>query len=361
MPTIRLQQLRKQFGDFLAVNDLTIEFASDTLTCLLGPSGCGKTTLLRMIVGLETPTRGRILFGERDVTNLTPRRRNIAMVFQYPVMYQTLTVAENIRLPLENDRRMSESERARRVDEVLEVLGLSREANLRIGDLDSGRRQKVAVGRAAARGCEIILLDEPTTNVDPNAKLQLIRAFKEFTRRLQRTIIYVTHDQTEAMTLADHIALMKDGSILQCAPPRQLYNAPKDEFGGWFLGNPGMNFIRYRSASRATRIRVDLFAKPIAAPPVCAGELVLGIRPEHIRLHLENTPNAVPATALAKAIGIGGQYLFTFRVGNERIKVKADPVTAAQVRQHAFLEFPLDRVVFFANGERIDFGARYAE
>jgi ABC-type sugar transport system ATPase subunit len=186
------------------------------------------------------------------------------MVFQYPVMYPTLSVAENIEEPLRHDRRVSTSERAKRVDEMLDVLDMRPLRHAMIGELNTGLRQKVAVGRAVARQAEVVLFDEPTTNIEVDAKLQLIRAIKAVTERLRQTIVYVTHDQTEAMTLADSIALMEKGRIVQQDAPRALYAAPRTRFAGWFLGNPGMNYLA--AEVRDGAVHADALTAPVPLP-----------------------------------------------------------------------------------------------
>ncbi|MDQ2803780.1 MAG: ABC transporter ATP-binding protein [Pseudomonadota bacterium] len=352
MPDIRLRGLTRRYGDIVAVNDVTMTFPEATVTCLLGPSGCGKTTLMRMIAGLETPTSGTIAFGERDVTRLPTRKRDVGMVFQYPVMYRTATVQENIELALQHDRSFAHADRRRRVDEVLEVLRLSEQRHLLMAALDSGTRQKVAVGRAIARSCDVILFDEPTTNVEVNAKLALIRAFKEFRTRFRQTIIYVTHDQTEAMTLADQIALMRDGVISQCSPPRALYDRPDSEFGGWFLGNPGMNFLEPSGECDGALV-FDVFAHPLAVPGGAKGSLRAGIRPEYVGVRPAGAPGAVPARLLRRAITIGGQYLLTLAVGGSRLKAKIAPDAAAALSAQLAIECPLEHVVLFRDGVRL--------
>lgn len=352
MAEIQLERLTKKFDDFVAVDDISVTFEQNTVTCLLGPSGCGKTTLMRMVAGLETPSAGRILHGGRDVTLLRPSQRNLGMVFQYPVMYPTLSVAENIALPLKHDRSVSATERDRRVTEVLDILQMRDLAGAFIEDLDSGGRQKVAVGRAVARHSDIILFDEPTTNVEVNAKLQLIRAFKEVARRLRQTIIYVTHDQTEAMTLADRIALMRDGRIVQYDPPRDLYADCTTEFGGWFLGNPGMNFWRC-ALDGAESVELPFWERPIPVPTDAKDELTLGIRPEQVRLHVRQVPGSIPGRVLSKAITIGGQYLFKVAVGEETVKAKVDASRGRDIGDAAFVECPLRQVAFFSGGERL--------
>src|SRR5215218_1302823 len=215
MSEIRVERLTKSFKELNAVDDVTFAFPESQVTCLLGPSGCGKTTLMRMIAGLEKPTKGEIFFGEQRVTKLKPSQRDIGMVFQYPVVYRGISVRRNIELPLLS-MKLDEIERKRRIDQVVEILNLQPSLDNDIIQLDNGTRQKVAVAREVARQPKIILFDEPITNVDAHSKLLLKRAFKELTRQLKQTIIYVTHDQTEAMTLADQIALMQEGKIVQC-------------------------------------------------------------------------------------------------------------------------------------------------
>ncbi|MEL7234542.1 MAG: ABC transporter ATP-binding protein, partial [Chloroflexota bacterium] len=241
---IRLEKLRREFGPTIAVDDITVTFPSASVTCLLGPSGCGKTTLMRMIAGLQEPTSGEIYFGDQNVTDLTPSQRNIGMVFQYPVVYRGMTLFGSVELPLKQER-INSKERKKRVTETLESLNLMDVAYERVAELDNATRQKAAVARAVARQPQIILFDEPITNVDVSAKVQLKRALKGLVKQHAQTIIYVTHDQTEAMTLADEIALMQSGKIIQRGRPRDIYNVPNSRFGGWFLGNPGMNFVDY--------------------------------------------------------------------------------------------------------------------
>jgi ABC-type sugar transport system ATPase subunit len=349
---IRLTSLSKRFGEMTAVADITMTFAEGTVTCLLGPSGCGKTTLLRMIAGLETPSTGSIHFGKRDVTRLPPRRRDVGMVFQYPVMYRPLSVQENITLALQSEHRLPSDQQRQRLNEVLEILQLTEHRNRYIGDLDSGTRQKVAVGRAIARSCDVILFDEPTTNVEVNAKLQLIRAFKQFRERFRQTIIYVTHDQTEAMTLADQIALMQDGRISQCTEPRRLYEQPDTEFGGWFLGNPGMNFVSPRG-ERDEGLIFDVLPMPVAKPAGPGIDVRLGIRPEYVRVLPSGTSGAVKAHVLRRSITIGGQLLLTLAVGKTRLKAKLAPERAHVSGNEVAIECPLQHAVFFRAGVRL--------
>jgi ABC-type sugar transport system ATPase subunit len=314
MTEIRLDALSKKFdGGVVACDELSLTFESGTTTCLLGPSGCGKTTLMRMIAGLEVPTSGRILFGEHDVTHSTTRARNLGMVFQYPVVYRGTSIRQNIALPLKHES-MTAAERDHRVEEILGLLGLEHIADTSVMRLDNATRQKVAVARAIARRAPVVLFDEPITNVDITAKLQLKRVLKELFTRLDQTVIYVTHDQTEAMTLADKIALMKDGRVEQLATPRDLYATSASVFAGWFLGNPGMNFV---PVDRSRRLVSDL----------CPGEVPaevasIGFRPEDVLIRGDQSAGWVSATLEHSAPSTGGQILATLRLDATTIKAK---------------------------------------
>ncbi|MEM7530987.1 MAG: ABC transporter ATP-binding protein [Chloroflexota bacterium] len=357
MLDIRLDTLRKEFdrGNVVAVRDISMTFPAGSTTCLLGPSGCGKTTLMRIIAGLESQTSGDVYFGDEKVTGYSTRKRNIGMVFQYPVVYRGISVSQNIELPLKEER-LSKAERQRRVDEVVDLLDMRDSVNRDISELDNGTRQKVAVARAVARQPRIILFDEPITNVDINAKLQLKRALKELFTRLNQTIIYVTHDQTEAMTLADQIALMKDGEIVQYAPPRTLYSSPDDVFGGWFLGNPGMNFIELDSVRSADSVQIPFFSDAVSLNGASGqSALTLGIRPEHVQVSNEQSSQAVQAQVRNKSIVIGGQYLLTLQAGEQRIKAKVPTMVGRTIEETVWVSLPANRIRFFdSNGYQPD-------
>ncbi|MGH2618515.1 MAG: ABC transporter ATP-binding protein, partial [Thermomicrobiales bacterium] len=362
MAEIRVEGLTKTFKHVVAVDDVTFAFPESEVTCLLGPSGCGKTTLMRMIAGLETPTRGEIFFGEQRVTRLKPSRRDVGMVFQYPVVYRGISVYRNIELPLQS-MKLSKPERARRVDEAIHLMGLGASANLDVSKLDNGTRQKVSVAREVARQPQFILFDEPITNVDAASKLQLKRSLKELTRSLSQTIIYVTHDQTEAMTLADQIALMEEGKIVQCAPPRELYNHPADRFGGWFLGNPGMVFFTasLSGGSHPRTLVSPLFPGPVSVDGAAAAgsDVTIGIRPEHIHVSTGDLVGSVPAILQRKTIQIGGQYLVALRIeglNTKAFKAKVAPSAGEQLPAsgQVRVELPLDQVTLFDSaGNRI--------
>jgi len=333
---IRLENLRKEFDDgaVVAVRDLNLTFKEGTTTCLLGPSGCGKTTLMRIIAGLDSPTKGRVFFGDEDVTERKTRDRDLGMVFQYPVVYRGATVRENIALPLRREN-LSQVDKDERVEELLVLIGLEDSADLDVTQLDSGTRQKVAVARAVSRHAPIILFDEPITNVDPDLKLQVKRTLRELFTRLNQTIIYVTHDQTEAMTLADEIALMKDGVIDQMAPPRVLYTEAASGFSGWFLGNPGMNFVSAVSHRDA--------AMAIVGGPLPDGVSSVGFRPENVEVKpSDTTDTGVPATVRHVAVVAGGQLLVSLRSGELDVKAKLPWNTKMDLQSGSDVKWSVD-------------------
>ncbi|MEK7422652.1 MAG: ABC transporter ATP-binding protein [Actinomycetota bacterium] len=348
MADIRLVGLGKEFdaGGVVAVRDLTLTFREGSTTCLLGPSGCGKTTLMRMIAGLEVPTTGKIFFGDEDVTRLETSKRNLGMVFQYPVVYRGATVREDIGLPLRVEK-LPAAHKAARVDEVIALLGLEEYANHPVDKLNSATRQKVAVARAVARQAPIILFDEPITNVDPDFKLQLKRTLRELFSRLNQTIIYVTHDQTEAMTLADDIALMRDGSIEQMAPPRDLYGRPESVFAGWFLGNPGMNFVPVESQPAV--------AAAVLGGAVPDGVTAVGFRPEDVLISSGGPQRgAVEATLGHVSLATGGQHLARLLHADLVVKAKLpwDSPVATTRGSQVWWSVPLEKVRAFDRHER---------
>jgi glycerol transport system ATP-binding protein len=252
---------------------------------LLGPSGCGKTTLLNIISGLVRPTRGRIMFDERDVTDRPTEARNIAQVFQFPVVYDTMTVRENLAFPLKN-RRVPHETVARRVDEIAALLGLTPVLGRKARNLAADMKQKISLGRGLVRAdVAAILFDEPLTVIDPQLKWQLRSTLKELHRTLDLTMIYVTHDQTEALTFADKVVVMHDGAVVQTGTPEELFVRPAHTFVGHFIGSPGMNVLPVRVEGRMAYVEGQAIALDRAYPELPQNQrLELGIRPEFVRL-----------------------------------------------------------------------------
>lgn len=226
-----------------ALKQIDYEWEDGGAYALLGPSGCGKTTLLNIISGLLTPSRGKIIFDDQDVTTLSPENRNIAQVFQFPVIYDTMTVAENLAFPLKN-RGVQSDEVKKRVSEMLETLDLTAKANRRAQGLTADDKQKISLGRGLVRyDVNAILFDEPLTVIDPHMKWQLRTKLKQLHEQFSHTMIYVTHDQTEALTFADKVVVMYEGEVVQIGTPQQLFDEPEHTFVGYFIGSPGMNIL----------------------------------------------------------------------------------------------------------------------
>ncbi len=356
MAEVRVEKLSKVYGSLKAVDDLDFSFEEGKVTCLLGPSGCGKTTLMRMIGGLEEPTTGRVFLDGRDVTDLPPKKRKIGMVFQYPVVYKGLTVYHDIELPLLR-MKLDTVEKEKRISRAMDILGLSGSAEVMSSELDSVMRQKVAVARAIASQPKILLFDEPMTNIDASSRLQFKHSFKELTRSLSQTIVYVTHDQTEAMTLADRIALMKDGKIVQCDTPRNIYNLPETEFGGWFLGSPGMNFMNMRTASLDGRRSLShpAFSGPIVLDEgFDLDEIKAGIRPEYIKVAADERLGWQKYPVRRKYLTIGGSYIVEFSMGEVALKCKVANEMGNTIGDSAYFCLPCEKIqIFTPEGKNI--------
>jgi glycerol transport system ATP-binding protein len=251
---------------------------------LLGPSGCGKTTLLNIISGLIAPSQGRILFGDEDVTDLPTAERNIAQVFQFPVIYDTMTVAENLAFPLRN-RRVPAADIKRRVDELIAMLGLGAKANRKARALTADEKQKISLGRGLVRSdVSAILLDEPLTVIDPHLKWELRSQLKHLHKRLGFTMIYVTHDQTEALTIADRVVVMYEGEVVQMGTPTELFERPAHTFVGYFIGSPGMNVLPCQIEGNRAVLGPDLTVPLGRAYGQPGSGTELGIRPEFVRI-----------------------------------------------------------------------------
>ena len=280
MAEIRLDHVSKRFGAVTAVDDVSLEVADGEFLVLVGPSGCGKSTLLRMIAGLEDVTEGEIWIGERDVTDFAPRTRDIAMVFQSYALYPHMSVRQNIGYGLKA-RRVPKPEIARRVDDVAGLLGLSELLDRRPAQLSGGQRQRVAMGRAIVRQPQAFLLDEPLSNLDAKLRVGMRASLAQLHQRLGVTTVYVTHDQTEAMTLGQRVAVMRGGKILQVDRPKELYERPNDLFIAAFIGSPAMNLVEAtvdEAGARFGQFHVSFGDE--GAPTGLPDRVVLGIRPE---------------------------------------------------------------------------------
>lgn len=310
MAEIRVESLRKQFGDFVAVQESTFTVAAGEFLVMLGPSGCGKTTTLRMIAGLELPTSGRILLDGEDVTFRRASERDIAFVFQLFALYPHMNVRQNIAFPLVAQGEPRPEIRLR-VDEAARLLRIDHLLDRPVSGLAGGDRQRVALGRAIVRRPKCFLMDEPLGTLDAELREIMVRELRELHNRIGATTVYVTHDQLEAMAMADKIAVMNHGVIEQFGTPQEIYARPASVYVADFMGSPPMNFIRFRGSTRAGSETVRLGALDIPVPRVgedrAEQDLVLGVRPEHIRL-------ADADTGSLRGVVYGVEYLGTTQI-----------------------------------------------
>jgi multiple sugar transport system ATP-binding protein len=294
MSGVSLEGIEKRFGDVVAVEHFSLDVADHEFLVLLGPSGCGKSTVLRMIAGLETPTGGTIRLGDRDVTDVEPKNRDIAMVFQSYALYPHMTVERNIEFPLKS-RKVPKEERATLVADAGRSLGLEELMRRKPAELSGGQRQRVALARAIVRRPQAFLMDEPLSNLDAKLRVQTRAELIELQRRLAATIIYVTHDQVEAMTMGERIAIMDKGVLQQVDPPQQVYDKPVNLFVARFIGNPPMNTVEGDLRGSGTDLVVGLDGATIPLPPDLAAaasaagaqRVVFGVRPEHLHIDAE--------------------------------------------------------------------------
>jgi multiple sugar transport system ATP-binding protein len=298
MGALSIQQVRKTYGPVEILKGIDIEIEAGEFLILVGPSGCGKSTLLSMIAGLDVPTTGRIHIGERDVTHLPSKDRDIAMVFQSYALYPNMNVAQNIAFGLEM-RKVPRPEREAAVQRVSKMLQIGHLLDRKPGQLSGGQRQRVAMGRALARDPKLFLFDEPLSNLDAKLRVEMRAEIKLLHQRTQTTTVYVTHDQVEAMTLGDRIAVMRDGQVEQFGTPDDIYARPATRFVAEFIGSPAMNLVTtQRGPGAVTAFGLSL---PVTVPQrdALAGastDLAYGVRPEDLGLAAPGAPASLPGT-----------------------------------------------------------------
>jgi multiple sugar transport system ATP-binding protein len=324
---VRCEHLVRQFAaGARAVDDVSLEVADGELLVLVGPSGCGKSTLLRIIAGLETPDSGTVSIGERDVTRMSPHERNVAMVFQDYALYPHMTVRRNLEFPL-RVRRDAADVRADKVARIASILGLESLLDRLPKELSGGQRQRVAMGRALVREPAVSLLDEPLSNLDAKLRSEVRAEIAELQRRTSTTMIYVTHDQVEAMTLGHRVAVLDRGVLQQVAPPDELYDDPANAFVAGFIGNPPMNLIPIDGVSEGlARVsgggaRIDVRETTTAGDDVAQAS-ILGIRPEGLKLADANDTSAFSATVDHVEL-LGHETLVHATIANTQIRVTA--------------------------------------
>lgn len=297
MATVTLTHITKRFGDFTAVKNLTMEFQDGKFTVLVGPSGCGKTTTLRMIAGLEKVTEGDIHIDGNLVNQIPPKDRDIAMVFQNYAIYPHMNVFDNMAFGL-TLRKLSKAEIKKKVHQAAALLGIEDKLKHKPKELSGGQRQRVAVGRAIVRNPKVFLFDEPLSNLDAKLRLQMRTELKQLHHQLMTTTIYVTHDQVEAMTMGDKIAVMKDGVIQQYASSKEIYDNPVNMFVAGFIGSPSMNFIPAKAVVEENRFRLNFEGFNLSLPPdkkhLLPPDIVVGIRPEDLSSSVSDAENTLP-------------------------------------------------------------------
>jgi multiple sugar transport system ATP-binding protein len=378
MATIALEQINKLYPNgFHAVKDLDLDVGDGEFMVLVGPSGCGKTTALRMVAGLEEISSGTLAIGGKVVNDVTPKDRDIAMVFQNYALYPHMSVADNIGFALKM-RKLSKAEIAAKVKETADILGLSDWLDRKPGQLSGGQRQRVAMGRAIVREPAVFLMDEPLSNLDAKLRVQMRAEVQRIQRRINVATMYVTHDQVEAMTMGDRVAVMRAGILQQVDSPQVLYDRPDNLFVAAFIGSPAMNLYEASITEGARSFRlgsqeIELPASVRAARPGLAGyagqKLVVGLRPEHLPAAINGAvgPTLVGEVDLIEALG--SELMVHFTVDARRVKAeglasadeeavteagegvaRVDPASPVKVGERATFAIKADGIQFFDSG-----------
>ncbi|MBO6757504.1 MAG: ABC transporter ATP-binding protein [Roseibium sp.] len=334
-----------------ALQQLDVEWEDGGAYALLGPSGCGKTTLLNIISGLLTPSHGHVLFDAEDVTGLAPDHRHIAQVFQFPVVYDTMTVYDNLAFPLRN-RGVAEADVDRRVREIADMIDLTETLGNRASGLTADGKQKISLGRGLVRtDVNVIMFDEPLTVIDPHLKWQLRSKLKELHQRVRTTMIYVTHDQTEALTFADKVVVMKDGQVVQIGTPVDLFERPQHTFVGHFIGSPGMNVLPCQVKGGKAFFEGQEVDSWNAASCSDGDGLEIGVRPEFVSLADSGVP-----VEIAKVSDAGRFQIVDTRKGENSIKLLV-PEGVEIPEKHAHLAFKSDHTQVYRDGWLVNEGA----
>lgn len=358
MKSLKIQNITKNFGSFEALNNINLEVEPGEFLILVGPSGCGKSTLLNMIAGLESVTSGQILIDNKDVTHLSPKDRDIAMVFQSYALYPNMTIRKNISFSLEM-RKVPKEEQNTIVSRVSKMLQIESLLDRKPSQLSGGQRQRVAMGRALARDPALFLFDEPLSNLDAKLRVEMRAEIKELHQRTKTTIVYVTHDQIEAMTLGDVIAVMKDGEIQQFGKPKDIYDNPSNLFIASFMGSPSMNFIECKVVEEKEEIALELESNGANYLLPCNayssdlrksinGKVIMGLRPEQIKDVSSNEPGDVIIDCKIELTEpTGPDTLVSVRLNGTKTICRIHPDTACAVGDILPLQFDLSKVVFF--------------
>ncbi len=348
MAEVSLRKLRKTYGAVVAVEGVDLEIAKGELIVLLGPSGCGKSTTLRMVAGLETISAGELHIGGRNVTTLEPKDRDIAMVFQNYALYPHKTIRGNMSFGLKM-RGMKGGEISRRVDAAAEMLDITHLLNRKPGQLSGGQMQRVALGRALVRDPAVFLLDEPLSNLDAKLRSRMREEIALLQRRIGKAMLYVTHDQTEAMTLADRIVIMRDGHVQQIGSPLEVYDRPANAFVAGFIGSPEMNLVEADLKNGFLSLSADVSIP--AGSDTGEREVIAGIRPEAITISDEG-----PEFAVRGIEQLGSHTLFIGETAGHRLRVMTQRRDDIKVVESVHLALPAAAIHLFdrASGERLE-------
>ncbi len=357
MAEIRLVGVTKKFGENIVVDNIDLTARDKEFVVLVGPSGCGKTTTLRMIAGLEEITGGEIYIGERQVNNVPPKDRDIAMVFQNYALYPHMSVYKNLAFGLKQ-RKLPKSDINMRVNDVAKMLGLGNFLKRKPKELSGGQRQRVAMGRAIVRNPLVFLFDEPLSNLDAKLRVQMRGELGKLHQQLETTIIYVTHDQIEAMTLADRIVIMNEGAIMQIGRPMEVYEKPINLFVAGFIGSPAMNFLKVNLIDQEGALAVTGENLVLKVPDhlqkrfstAQGRNLTFGIRPEHI--YDQALKGSFPGGETLKAIievvePIGSEVIVLAKCGSAEVTARVDPETRVKPQMPVELIFDMNRMHLF--------------
>lgn len=357
MASVTFDHVYKRFGDVIAVNDLNIHIEDKEFLVLVGPSGCGKTTALRCLAGLEDISEGRILIGDHVVNDVAPKDRDIAMVFQSYALYPHMSVFDNMAFGLKL-RKTPRDEIERRVNQAAKILGIEQLLDRKPRQLSGGQRQRVAVGRAIVREPKVFLFDEPLSNLDAKLRVETRANISKLHQQLQTTFIYVTHDQTEAMTMASRIAVINKGVLQQIDTPQTLYNYPDNLFVAGFIGSPAMNFFSARIRREEGKLFVDAGSFQVQIPegraatyqPLEGKEVMFGIRPEHIHDPQFAPPGIIaqPVAAKVDVTELMGNEIFVYlKSGDHNFVARVDPRSTYRIGDEVQVVFNMDNMHIF--------------
>ena len=353
MATVTFDHVWKRYGDVVAVNDFNLEIQDEEFLVLVGPSGCGKTTALRMIAGLEEISEGTLKIGDRVVNDLAPKDRDVAMVFQSYALYPHMTVRDNLAFGLKL-RKVPKAEINKRVGEAARIIELTNLLDRKPKQLSGGQRQRVALGRAIVREPAVFLMDEPLSNLDAKLRVQTRAEIAQLQRKLKTTVVYVTHDQVEAMTMGNRIAVMNNGLLQQVGPPQELYEHPINKFVAGFIGSPAMNFIDVKPVRDGGRFNlrnenVELPVPDRLRPALeqASESLTAGVRPEHFELGTSTAEGAKFRATCDVVEFLGNEELLHVRVGEHDLVAIVDASHRVRPGDVLELHVPMEKLHIF--------------